>query len=55
MFAYGEMDIGVKTSGRMFYNVVQIRFDTSLYSQFIALQRAHVFIAGFRLKLTCIS
>ena len=55
MFADGGMDIGVKTSGRMFYNVVQIRLDTSLYSQFTALQRAHVIISGFLLKLTCIS
>ena len=46
------MDFVVKTSGRMFSDVVQIQPNTSLYSQFTALQGAYVFIADFRPKLT---
>ena len=48
------MDLGVKTSGRMFSDVVQIQLNT-LYSQFNALQRAHVIIADIRPKLTGVS
>ena len=52
MYAYSRMDIGVKTSVQMFSDVVQIQLNSSLCSQFTALQRAYVFIAGFRPKLT---
>ena len=50
--AYSKMDFEVKTSWEMFSDVVQIQLDTSLYSQFTALQRAHVIIADFRPKFT---
>ena len=36
----------------MFSDVVQNQLNTSLYSQFTALQRAHVIIVDFRMKLT---
>ena len=52
MCAYSRKDFGVKLSGRMFSDVVHIQLNTSLYSQFDALQRAHVVNADFRLKLT---
>ena len=52
MCAYSRPDFGVKTSGRMFTDVVQIQFSTSLYSQFTALPRGHVNIAYFRPKLS---
>ena len=35
-----RMDFGVRTSGRMFFAVVQIQLKTSLYSLSTALQRA---------------
>ena len=41
------MDVEVKTSERMFYDVVQIQLDIGLYSQFTALQRAHVIYRRF--------
>ena len=46
------MEFGVKTSGRMFSDVVQIQLNTNLYIQFIALQTANVIIADFQPKLT---
>ena len=46
------MDFEVKTSERMFSDVVQIQLNTRLNGQFTSLQRAHVVIAGFRPKLT---
>ena len=52
MIVYSTMNLGVKTSERMFYDVVQIQLNTSVYSQFESLQRAHVIIAGLRPKLT---
>ena len=52
VFADCRMDFAVETSKRMFSDVVQIQLDTSLYSQYTALQRAHVTIADFWLKLT---
>ena len=52
VFVKNRMDFGVKKSERMFFNVVQIQLNTSLYSQFTASQRAHVIIAVFWLKLT---
>ena len=52
VLVYSRMDFGVKTSEWMFFDVVQIQLNTSLYSQFTALQRAHVIIAAFRPKPT---
>ena len=46
------MDLGVKTLGRMFSDVVQIELNTSLHSQYTALQRLHLVIADFRPKPT---
>ena len=51
MCPYSRLDFGMKTWGRMFSDVVQIQLKTSLYTQFNALQRAHVIIAGFWPKL----
>ena len=45
--AYSRMDIGVKTTGRIFSDVVQIQVNTSIYSHFTALQNAHVNFADF--------
>ena len=39
--ANNRMDLGVKTWGRMFCDVLQIQLNTGLYSLFTALQRAH--------------
>ena len=47
MFVCSRMDFGVKTSERVFSGVVQIQLNTSVCSQFTALQRAHVIIADF--------
>ena len=44
---YKKIDFGVKISGRMFSDVVQIQASKSLYSRFTALQSAHVNIANF--------
>ena len=52
MATYSKMDLGVKTSGQTFSDVVQIQLYTFLYSQITALQRAYVIIADFRPKLT---
>ena len=52
MYVYCRKDFGVKTLERMFSDVAQIQLNTSLYSQFTALQRAHVIIADFWPKLT---
>ena len=52
MLAYSRMNFGVKTSERMFSDVVQIQPNISLYSQFTAIQRALVNIAVLRPKLT---
>ena len=52
MCAYSRMDFAVKTSGRMFSEVVQIQLNTRLNSQITALQRAHLIIADSRPKLT---
>ena len=52
MCAYSRMDFGVKTSGRMFSDLVRIQLNTNPYSKFTALRRAHVIIADFRPKLT---
>ena len=46
------MEIGVKTSGRMFSDVVQVQLNTNLYIQFIALQTANVIIPSIQPKLT---
>ena len=42
----------MKTSGRMVSDVAKIQVDKSLFSHFTAVQRAHVIIASFQLKLT---
>ena len=52
VFVCSRMDFGLKTSERMFSDVVQFQLNTSVYSQFTALQRAYVNIAGFLTKLT---
>ena len=52
MYAYCWMGFDVKTSERMFSDVVQIQLNTILYSQFTALERAHVINAYLRPKLT---
>ena len=52
VFAYSRMDFGTKTSERMFSDVRQIQLTVSLYSQFTALQTAHVIISGSQPKLT---
>ena len=38
VWTYSRMDFAVKTSGRMISDVVHIQLNTSLYSQFTALQ-----------------
>ena len=52
VLAYSRMDFGVKTLKQMFSDVVQLQLNTSLFSQFTALEKARVIIAGFRPKLT---
>ena len=52
MLGYSRMDFGVKTLELMFSGVVQFQLNTNLYTQFTALQKAHVIIADFRPKLT---
>ena len=46
------MDFGVKTSERIFSDVVWIQLNSSLYSQVTELQMAHVIIVDFRPNLT---
>ena len=52
MFAFSKMNLGVKTSERMFSDKVQMQLNISLYSLFTALQSACVIIADFRPKPT---
>ena len=46
------MDFGVKTSERMFSDVVPIQLNKSLYSQYTVSEKAHVIFADFRPNLT---
>ena len=46
------MDLLVETSEQVFVYVPQIQLNKNVFSQFTALQRAHVNFADFRPKFT---